>query len=155
MEWSACKHFPAVWDSGVMPLTGTLRLCYLPLRCWRILHLTSTFHALESGDFSEQIYWGSTSCQRPSFLLEPLGYSESRTKWSFLCVFTHTCNAERLLIPLLRFSLFLDFLHSDMCILSCEATKARNVTQGSTFFHVLYFSQRRKKYWNIVPMERT
>ena len=80
----------------------------------------------------------------PSFLFEQLEYSESRRKWSFLHMFTYICNAERLLIPLVPFSLFLSLLDSD--ILSCEGTKAGNVTQANMFFHIPHFSQRRKKY---------
>lgn len=80
----------------------------------------------------------------PSFLFEPLEYSENRRKWSFLHVFTYICNAERLLIPLVHFTLFLNSMDSDMdFFFSCEAG---SVTQVNMFFFIVYFSQRRKEY---------
>lgn len=64
------------------------------------------------------------------FLFEPLEYSESRRKLSFLHMITYLCNAERLLVPLVCFSLFLNLLDSDMNLSSCEGTKAGNVSQA-------------------------
>lgn len=61
-------------------------------------------------------------------------------------MFTYICNAERLLIPLVCFSLLLNLLDSDTDILFCGGIRAGNETQTKTFFHILYFSQRRKKY---------
>jgi len=59
-------------------------------------------------------------------------------------MFTCIYNAGRLLIHLIHFSLFHNLLDSDMDFLSCEGTKAGNVTQASTIFCILCFSQRRK-----------
>lgn len=56
--------------------------------------------------------------------LSILSKSENTKKWSFLTMFTCISNADRLLIPLVCFSLFLHLLDSYVDNFSCENIKS-------------------------------
>lgn len=129
-----------------MPLTGTFTTM---LPAFEVLEYSASYLPIswfgEVKILVNRYTEVAQAASDPSFFFEPLEYLESRRKWSFLHMFISICNAERLLIPLVHFSLFLTLTDSDMGVLSCNGTKAGNVTQASMFFHILYFSKRKRK----------